>query len=103
MGSLEGKVISMQGTGNVARTMIEILLSKNIEKIIATEINPKAIEEAVKLVNRDPRLEVIQVQRGDNSVSSIQSDVFVPNALGGILNPETIPKTGKSQSRHLIA
>jgi glutamate dehydrogenase/leucine dehydrogenase len=89
-GTLAGKRIAMQGTGNVGGPMIGELLDLGVSRIVATEISPQ-LRDAVLEKYHDPRLEIRLVTGGDISIFSEECDVFVPNALGGILGPATIP------------
>lgn len=91
MGDLKGKSIAMQGAGNVAAFIIEILLQKEAGKIIATDISESRLNLLKAQLNSDPRLEFILSPPGDNSIYSQKVDIFSPCALGGILNEATIP------------
>jgi len=92
MGTLKGKKIAMQGAGNVASYMMERLLERGVDKIVATEINQARINEIMARFKNDKRLEIRLVNRGDNSIMGEPCDILAPNALGGTLNSETIPK-----------
>lgn len=89
-GTLEGKRIAMQGTGNVGSAMIGFLLQHGVQRIVAAEISD-SLRERVLQTHRDPRLEVRQVTTDDTSIFREDCDIFAPNALGGILGPNTIP------------
>jgi len=88
-GDLSGKHVVMQGAGNVATFMIEELLARGAS-ILATDISPARLE-AVRERLPDPRLELRCTDPDDLSVFAEPCDVFAPNALGGALNPTTIP------------
>jgi len=90
MGSLEGKTIAMQEDGNVARHMIEELVKEKVKKIIATDISPENISIAKKKVN-NPSIEYRHTKSDDLNIFKEKADIFVPNALGAILNKNTIP------------
>ncbi|MGI9590259.1 MAG: hypothetical protein ACR2P8_02740, partial [Myxococcota bacterium] len=89
-GDLEGKTIAMQGAGNVASHMIRGLLERGVASILASETNA---ERRAALLDHtdDPRLRVLHVRYGDHSILGEPCDVLVPNALGGVLGPKTIP------------
>ncbi len=91
MGTLEGKRIAMQGAGNVAGFMIGFLLERGVSRIVASEISLERVE-TVRRTHEDPRLEVRHVPADDLSIFSEPCDVFAPNALGGVLGPDTIPR-----------
>jgi glutamate dehydrogenase/leucine dehydrogenase len=91
LGSLEGKTVAMQGAGNVAGFMIGHLLERGAGRIVAAEISGERLAE-VRETYPDPRLELREVAIGDLSIFDEPCDVFAPNALGGSLNPDTIPR-----------
>ena len=78
--SLEGKTIAMQGFGKVAYNTALLLLKENAH-IVATDISPAAINKAEALGIRTVPTEEIY---------GVNCDIFSPNALGGVLNAETI-------------
>lgn len=88
-GTLEGKRVVMQGAGNVATFMMRELLGRGIGSILATDISGERLD-AVRAMLPDERLELRQVAPDDLSLFGETCDVFAPNALGGILHPETI-------------
>lgn len=90
LGDLSGKTIAMQGAGNVASFMVGELLGRGVAKLFVTDISETAIERLQKL-HADPRLDARRTASNDLSIFSTPCDVFAPNALGGVLNPETIP------------
>ncbi len=88
--SLAGKFVAMQGAGNVAVHMIGELLERDVRAIVASDIDPQAIEAARQRFAGSP-VEFVERPRGDNSVLATECDILAPNAIGGILNPDTIP------------
>ena len=73
--------------------MMEELLAKGVAKIIATDVSEAALSEArVRTAAAGGRVELRLVPRGSNDVLSEQADIVAPNALGGTLNAETIPR-----------
>ncbi len=87
---LRGKRVVMQGAGNVARFMMGHLLQRGVAQVVAFEVNERAIVEA-RLKHIDERLILKKIEKQDLTLFAEKCDVFAPNALGGILNPETIP------------
>lgn len=90
MGTLEGKVVAVQGMGHVGSPLIRFLFEKNVGKIIACDINPENVE-ALKQEFAERHFETTAVPRGDTSILSEECDVVAPCATGAILNPQTIP------------
>ncbi|MEM6295808.1 MAG: Glu/Leu/Phe/Val dehydrogenase dimerization domain-containing protein [Myxococcota bacterium] len=88
-GSLEGKRICMQGAGNVATFMMEALLARGVASIVASDINAARLD-AVRTRLADNRVELRHCAPEDTSIFETPCDVFAPNALGGVLNPDTI-------------
>ncbi len=89
-GSLAGKVVAMQGAGNVATYMMRGLLERKVAKIIACDIDERRITMLRDEFAGAP-VELRVSTPEDISIFAAPCDVFAPNALGGVLNPETIP------------
>jgi glutamate dehydrogenase/leucine dehydrogenase len=89
LGTLEGKRVAMQGAGNVATFMMEGLLERGVAQVIATDINPDRITMLRERFSGQP-VELRLNQAGDTSIFAEACDIFAPNALGGVLNPENI-------------
>lgn len=89
-GDLSGKRVVMQGAGNVATFMMEELLGRGAS-VLATDISQARLDE-VRHRLADARLELRCVDPSDLAVFAEPCDVFAPNALGGVLNPDTIPR-----------
>lgn len=90
MGTLAGKKIVMQGAGNVAGHMIGELLKRDVAGIVASELSLERRAELAQQFAGAP-LSLIPAQPGDDSILAEPCDILAPNALGGILNPTTIP------------
>lgn len=90
MGTIAGKTVAMQGAGNVAGFMIDELLARGAAKIVATEIND---QRRAALLDRHAGkpVEIREVAPGDDSILAEPCDIVAPNALGGVLGPDTIP------------
>lgn len=82
--------LAVQGMGNVGSAFVKFAIAAYPSiKIVATDLthpSPQAMKD-INAANFDFRL----VQRGDNSVLFEEVDAVIPNAVGGILSPETIP------------
>ncbi len=87
---LSGKVVAMQGAGNVSDYMIEALLERNVAKIIVSELSKERCQ-AIRGKHPSSALEIRQCDANDQSIIEEVCDIFAPNALGGVLNAETIP------------
>jgi leucine dehydrogenase len=81
--SLAGKKVVVQGAGNVASFLVEHLV-KDGAKVFVSDIYA---EKAASLAARTGA-EVIAPE----AVFTHECDIFSPNALGAILNDETIPQ-----------
>lgn len=81
--SLKGLKIAVQGLGKVGYHLVQYLLTEEA-KIVACDINQDYIDKAVK----DFGIEIVST----DEIMSVQCDIFSPNALGAILNDNTIPK-----------
>jgi len=89
-GGIAGKTVAMQGAGNVATFMIEALLARDVGRVVATEISaPRCALLRERFAGRP--VEIRETTIGDLSIFAEPCDVFAPNALGGVLGPETIP------------
>lgn len=91
LGTLEGKTIAMQGAGNVAGFMMGELLARGVKRIVATEISAERVA-TVRETHSNDRLELRTVDADDLSIFDEECDIFAPNALGGTINPDTIPR-----------
>jgi leucine dehydrogenase len=81
--SIEGKVVEVQGVGNVAYTLCEYLHNEGA-KLIVTDINKEAVQRAVEAFGAkavDP-----------DEIYSVDCDIYAPCALGATINDETIPQ-----------
>ncbi|MBO8154845.1 MAG: Glu/Leu/Phe/Val dehydrogenase [Bacillaceae bacterium] len=81
--SLEGKVVAVQGVGNVAYHLCRHLHEEGAQ-LIVTDINKEAVKRAVddfgaKAVDPD-------------EIYSVDCDIYAPCALGATVNDDTIPQ-----------
>jgi leucine dehydrogenase len=80
--SLEGKVVAIQGVGNVAYTLCKYLHEEGAQ-LIVTDINKEAVQRAVEDFGAravDP-----------NEIYGVECDIYAPCALGATINDDTIP------------
>ncbi len=89
-GTLAGKRVVMQGTGNVGAAMIGELLARDVGSILASELSAERRAQLAAEFSGAP-LELVAANPGDDSILAEACDILAPNALGGILNPSTIP------------
>ena len=80
---LHGKVVTIQGVGNVGRYLANELHEAGA-KLIVSDIDA----ERTARVARETGATVVQ---GDE-IYTAKADIFAPCALGGIINDETLPK-----------
>ncbi|MFK9093209.1 branched-chain amino acid dehydrogenase [Bacillus salipaludis] len=81
--SLEGKVVAVQGVGNVAYTLCQYLHEEGAQ-LIVTDINKEAVNRAVEAFGAlavDP-----------DEIYGVECDIYAPCALGATINDETIPQ-----------
>ncbi|WP_027963387.1 Leu/Phe/Val dehydrogenase [Halalkalibacillus halophilus] len=81
--SLEGKVVTVQGVGNVAYTMCKHLHEEGA-KLIVTDIHKESVQRAVN----DFGAQAID----PNDIYDVDCDIYAPCALGATINDETIPR-----------
>jgi leucine dehydrogenase len=81
--SLAGKKIAVQGAGQVARYLCEHLYNEGAE-IFITDINETKINRVLETVKA-------QVVKPDE-IYGLDVDIFSPNALGAIINNDSISK-----------
>ena len=80
--SLKGKTVAMQGFGKVAYNTAKHLLEEEV-KIVATDVSDYAIGRANSL-----GISIV----GTDDIYDVECDIFSPNALGGVLNSNTIDR-----------
>ena len=81
-GGLRGKTVAVQGFGKVASHLCEHLMEEDA-RLVVTDVFDGALDRA-----RDLGLEVTS----PDSILDVDCDIFAPCALGGVLNPQTIPQ-----------
>ena len=91
LGGFAGRRVVIQGAGNVASNLVPLLLERGVGSVVVTDISAGRCEELASRHAGDP-VEVRRVERDDRSIFDEPCDVFSPNALGGVLDAETIPR-----------
>ncbi len=81
--SLKGKKIAIQGVGAVGRYLAEYLYTAGAELYI-TDID----EDKIRSVLHTVKAHVVSPQE----IYDVECDIFSPNALGSVINDETIPR-----------
>jgi leucine dehydrogenase len=81
--SLQGRTVAVQGVGNVAFNLCHYLHEEGAH-LIVTDIQKNSVERAVhdfgaKAVDTD-------------DIYDVECDVFSPNALGGVINDDTLSR-----------
>ncbi|MBM4762229.1 Glu/Leu/Phe/Val dehydrogenase [Bacillus sp. B15-48] len=81
--SLEGKVVAVQGVGNVAYNLCRHLHEEGA-KLIVTDINKDAVQRAIEEFSAEAV--------NPDDIYAVECDIFAPCALGAVINDETIPQ-----------
>ncbi|MEM1180294.1 MAG: hypothetical protein AAGM22_18265, partial [Acidobacteriota bacterium] len=74
----------------VSRSMVGELLDRGVAKVVGTDLDRRTVEAAVDHFGGD-RVDFQQTEAADLSILATACDVLAPNAVGGMLNPRTIP------------
>lgn len=88
---IAGRTFAVQGCGNVGSPLIGYLLERGASRVEAADVDAGIVERLVGELS-DPRLTARAVEREDSSILAADCDVVCPCAVGGTLNPDTIPK-----------
>jgi len=88
-GAVTGKSFAIQGAGNVSTSLVTRLLELKAGSIVVADVNPQQLSRFEERFGSK-----IKLKRADVEMSILFEDVDVvcPCAVGGILNPKTIPK-----------
>jgi leucine dehydrogenase len=81
--SLAGKVVAVQGVGNVAYNLCKHLHDEGAQ-LVVTDINKEAVRRAVEDFN------AAAVE--PNDIYGVECDIYAPCALGATINDVTIPQ-----------
>jgi leucine dehydrogenase len=88
--SIVGSTIAIQGLGNVAFPLVGFLFDIGVGRILATDVDETRVKHATEAYKAH-KFTATRVPIKDNSILYTDCDAVSPNAIGGILNPETIP------------
>lgn len=81
--SLSGKTVAVQGVGKVGHHLVDHLIGEGATVIIC-DINPDYIK---RVTDKHPEVTVVSPEE----IFSVECDIFSPNALGAVINDDTIP------------
>ena len=84
--SLDGKSIAVQGLGSVGWSMCEYLLQENVT-LYVTDTDPAMIQKFIA-AHPDRPIEAV----ASDQILKVDTDVFCPSAVGGIISEEVIPQ-----------
>lgn len=82
--SLKGLKIAVQGLGKVGQGLVKHLYEEEA-KLVVTDISEDNI---TRILNQYPGVEAVKPEE----IFSVECDIFSPNALGAVINDETIPQ-----------
>jgi leucine dehydrogenase len=91
LGDLHGKVVAMQGVGNVGGYMLPLLLERGVARVVAADVSDEVVRT---LTHRHPtdRVQIRTVAATDREILAEPCDILAPNALGGVLDPDSIAR-----------
>jgi leucine dehydrogenase len=81
--SLSGKTVAVQGAGKVAYHLMQHLHAEG-SKLIVTDIDEEKVRRAVQ--------EFAALPVPPNTIYDQEADIFSPNALGAVINDDTLPR-----------
>jgi leucine dehydrogenase len=81
--SLAGKTVAVQGAGKVAYSLMQHLHPEG-SKLIVTDIDEEKVKRAVQEFGARPV--------PPNAIYDQEADIFSPNALGAVINDDTLPR-----------
>ena len=90
LGGLRGRLVVVQGAGQVGSALVETLLERGVRRVVASDTDPARCEALRQRCDSD-RLEVRHALPGDLSILAEPCDVLAPCAMGGVLSAKTIP------------
>lgn len=80
-GHLTGRIVALQGLGHVGWALAERLAQDNV-RLLVSDIDKEMVEHAVRRLGAQPV--------NPDEIHAAEADIFVPCALGGIINLDTI-------------
>jgi glutamate dehydrogenase/leucine dehydrogenase len=93
MGNLEGKVVGVQGLGNVGGAMVGFLLEKGVKKVICSDIDQARVDAANALGDRVEATLVspLAPEEDRNAILGVECDIVSPCGFGGVLSERSVP------------
>jgi len=88
--SLDGARIAMQGAGQVGSAMVPMLLERGVSRLVVADTSAERCRALAERFG-DPALQLREAEADDDSILAEDCEVLVPNALGAVLGPKTIP------------
>ncbi len=86
---LTGKTVAVQGVGNVGGPLAQMVLDKG-GSLVIFDFDTESCK-AIKAYKDNKYADKVTIVNSPEEVYVAQCDVFAPCAIGGILNPTTIP------------
>jgi leucine dehydrogenase len=80
---LAGKTVAVQGAGKVAYSLMQHLHAEG-SNLIVTDIDEEKVKRAVQEFGARPV--------APNAIYDQEADIFSPNALGAVINDDTLPR-----------
>lgn len=84
--SIKGRTFAVQGLGKVGEKLVRLLWEEGAS-VVATDIHPQSLEELKR--EAEQAKYPFQAVRPDD-IYDIEADMFVPCAMGGVINDDTI-------------
>ncbi len=81
--SLQGRTVALQGVGKVGSHLAQYLVDDGADLVVC-DVNPAYVAELTKKV----KARVVKPEE----IFDVKCDVFSPNALGAVINDQTIPR-----------
>jgi glutamate dehydrogenase/leucine dehydrogenase len=88
---VSGRGVAVMGCGNVATAMIGRLLERNVGRVVVADVSPEAVAAAKERFRGAKNFSIRLAKPGDMSILYEDVDIVAPCAVGGVLNPSTIP------------
>ncbi|KPV42164.1 Glu/Leu/Phe/Val family dehydrogenase [Alicyclobacillus ferrooxydans] len=82
--NLKGKIFAVQGLGKVGSKVVKSLADEGAI-LVVTDVVPSNIEQVIEIA---PEAAIVRPE----TIFEVQCDMFIPCALGAVLNDHTIPK-----------
>ncbi len=83
--NLDGLTIAFQGAGAVVQEMVQYLKKHDLKRIYFTDVKEEKIEKFKELL---PLANFVE----PDEIYEKNADIFSPNAIGAVINDETIPR-----------